>query len=264
MSNNPYSLEGKVALVTGAARGIGRAVGDAFVKAGADHVQYADILEEQLEEIEISDRRSTARLDVTSEENWQSVILSFIKTYGRIDVLINNAGVLIFNLLVDTTEEEFSKMLDVNVKGVFLGLRTTLPKMKEQGNGVVINTSSSNGMLPSNFVGAYSATKWAVRGLTRAAALEAGPNGIRVCSVHPGGVNTPMTNPAGASQDDVDKGYYFVASQRGCQPDEIAHGVTYLASDAAAYCNGTELQIDGGLTAGLYYPGLPGAPFSAS
>ena len=120
MSNNPYSLEGKVALVTGAARGIGRAVGDAFVKAGADHVQYADILEEQLEEIEISDRRSTARLDVTSEENWQSVILSFIKTYGRIDVLINNAGVLIFNLLVDTTEEEFSKMLDVNVKGVFL------------------------------------------------------------------------------------------------------------------------------------------------
>ena len=264
MLNDPYSLEGKVALVTGAARGIGRAIGDAFINAGATHVQYADILEGELSEIEVSDRRSAALLDVTKEENWQSVISSFIETHGRLDILINNAGVLIFNLLVDTTEAEFSKMLDVNVKGVFLGLRTALPRMKEQRHGVVINTSSANGILPSNFVGAYSATKWAVRGLTRAAALEAGPDGIRVCSVHPGGVNTPMTNPTGASQDYVDKGYYFVASQRGCQPDEIAHGVTYLASDAAAYCNGTELQIDGGLTAGLYYPGLPGAPYSAS
>jgi len=264
MANNPYSLDGKVALVTGAARGIGRAIGDAFISAGAAHVQYADILETELTEIETSAQRSTALLDVTQEANWQSVVSSFIDTHGRLDILVNNAGVLLFNLLVDTSEADFSKMLDVNVKGVFLGLRTALPIMKEQGHGVVINTSSSNGMLPSNFVGAYSATKWAVRGLTRAAALEAGPDGIRVCSVHPGGVNTPMTNPTGASQEDVDKSYYFVAAQRGCQPEEIAHGVTYLASDAGAYCNGTELQIDGGLTAGLYYPGLPGAPYSAS
>lgn len=261
---NPYSLDGKVALVTGAARGIGKAIGDAFINAGAKHVLYADILAEQLEDIDTDDRHSTAVLDVTSEESWQSAVSGFVETHGRIDVLVNNAGILVFNLLTDTTADEFSKLLDVNVKGVFLGLRTVLPVMKEQGAGVVINTSSSNGMLPSNFVGAYSATKWAVRGLTRAAALEAGPDGTRVCSIHPGGVNTPMTNPGGASKEDLDAGHFFVPLQRSCHPEEIAHGATYLASDAAAYCNGTELQIDGGLTAGLYYPGLPGAPYSAT
>ena len=146
MANNPYSLDGKVALVTGAARGIGRAIGDAFINAGAAHVQYADILETELTEIETSAQRSTALLDVTQEANWQSVVSSFIDTHGRLDILVNNAGVLLFNLLVDTSEADFSKMLDVNVKGVFLGLRTALPIMKEQGHGVVINTSSSNGM----------------------------------------------------------------------------------------------------------------------
>ena len=214
--------------------------------------------------MEAGPRRSTALLDVTKEENWEIVVTEFIEIHGRLDILINNAGILIFNLLVETSEADFSRMLDVNVKGVFLGLKTALPRMKEQGQGVVITSSSANGMLPSNFVGAYSATKWAVRGLTMAAAQEAGPDGLTVCSVHPGGVNTPMTNPSGASQEDIDKSYYFVPAQRGCLPEEIAHGVTYLASDAGAYCNGTELQIDGGLTSGLYYPGLPGAPYSVS
>ena len=259
--DNPYSLDGKVAMVTGAARGIGKAIGDAFINAGAQHVLYADILEDQLAEIETDDRHSTAVLDVTQEESWSAIVSGFVEQHGQLDILVNNAGILVFNLLVDTTPEEFRKLLDVNVHGVFLGLRTAVPIMTKQGSGVIINTSSSNGMLPSNFVGAYSASKWAVRGLTRAAALENGPNGIRVCSVHPGGVNTPMTNPGDASQEDLDKSFYFVAAQRGCKPEEIAHGVTYLASDAAAYCNGTELQIDGGLTAGLYYPGLPGAPY---
>lgn len=258
--NNPYTLAGKVALVTGAARGIGRAIGDAFIEAGAEHVVHADILEHQLAEITPTDKRSTLTLDVTREDNWQEVMASIIRTQGRLDILCNNAGILIFNLLVDTTADDFRKMLDVNVTGVFLGLRTAMPVMKEQGQGVIINTSSSNGFLPANSVGAYSATKFAVRGLTRAAALEGGPDGIRVCSVHPGGVNTPMTNPTGANQEDIDRGYTFVPSQRGCQAQEIAHGVTYLASDAAAYCNGAELAIDGGLTAGIYYRGLPGSP----
>jgi len=257
---NPYTLEGKVALVTGAARGIGRAIGDAFVSAGADHVVHADILEDQLAEIEVSGRRSTALLNVTEEEGWLATVASIVDQRGKLDVLVNNAGILVFNLLADTTADEFRRLLDVNVTGVFLGMKTALPVMKQQGHGVIINTSSASGLLPSNFVGAYSASKWAVRGLTRAAALEAGPDGTRVCSVHPGGVNTPMTNPGEASQEDVDQGYKFVPSQRGCSPEEIANGVTYLASDAAAYCNGTELAIDGGMTAGLYFRGLPGSP----
>ena len=222
---HPHSLNGKVALVTGGARGIGRAVGDAFIEAGALHVVYADILADRLAEMETSAERSTAVLDVTSEDDWQRTVAAVQETHGRLDVLVNNAGILVFNLLADTTADEFRRMMEINVTGVFLGIRTALPVMKGQGSGVIVNTSSSSGLLPNNFVGAYSASKWAVRGLTRAAALEAGPDGIRVCSIHPGGVNTPMTNPGEASQEDIDQSYQFVPLQRGCRPDEIANGV---------------------------------------
>jgi 3alpha(or 20beta)-hydroxysteroid dehydrogenase len=150
--------------------------------------------------------------------------------------------------------------MDVNVTGTFLGMQAVIPHMKAAGKGVIINTSSASGMMPSNFVSAYAASKFAVRGLSRAAALELGPHGVRVNTVHPGGVNTPMTNPGNAPQKEVDKGFGFVPMQRGCQPEEIARGVTYLASDAASYCNGTELVIDGGMTTGVYFPGLPGSP----
>jgi len=179
---------------------------------------------------------------------------------GRIDVLVNNAGVLNFGTLADTGADEFRSMLEVNVMGVFLGMQAVIPHMKARGQGSIVNTSSASGMLPSNFIGAYAASKYAVRGLTRAAALELGLHGIRVNSVHPGGVNTPMTNPLEQTQEELDRSYHFVPAQRGSQPSEIAHGVTYLASDAASYCNGTELVIDGGMTAGVYFPGLPGSP----
>ncbi len=258
--DNPYSLEGKTALVTGAARGIGRAIAERFVAAGARHVVCADVLDNLLAEIPTNASLSTRVMDVTDEGAWQQAVDAVVQAHGRLDILVNNAGVLVFGTLDETSPADFRRMLEINVTGTFLGIREGLRVMKTQRRGVIINTSSSSGMLPSNFVGAYAASKYAVRGLTRSAALEAGPHGIRVNSIHPGGVNTPMTNPFGQPQEEVDTGYKFVAAQRGCQPEEIAHGVTYLASDAAAYCNGTELVIDGGLTAGIYFPGLPGSP----
>ena len=257
---NPYSLDGKVAVVTGAARGIGLAIAQQFVASGAKHVVCADVLEDALNDIPTSDQLSTRVLDVTSEAAWRETLSAVKAEHGALDILVNNAGILVFGLLDETSPDDFRRLMEVNVTGVFLGMRAALPIMKAQKSGVIINTSSTSGVQPNNFVGAYAASKFAIRGLTRAAALENGPFGVRVNSIHPGGVNTPMTNPLQASQEDIDQGFKFVASQRGAQPAEMAYGVNFLASDAGAYCNGTELVMDGGQAAGVYFPGLPGSP----
>lgn len=257
--NHPHSLEGRIAIVTGAARGIGLAIANDFIKAGAKHVICADILKEELASIS-EPGLSTVELNVCEEKAWQVLMEKALSEHGGIDILVNNAGILSFGLIEDIKPNDFRRLMDVNVTGTFLGMQAVIPHMKAAGKGVIINTSSASGMMPSNFVSAYAASKFAVRGLSRAAALELGPHGVRVNTVHPGGVNTPMTNPGKAPQKDVDKGFGFVPMQRGCQPEEIARGVTYLASDAASYCNGTELVIDGGMTTGVYFPGLPGSP----
>lgn len=257
--NHPHSLEGRIAIVTGAARGIGLAIANDFIEAGAKHVICADILKEELASIS-GPGLSTVELNVCEENAWQVLIEKALSEHGGIDILVNNAGILSFGLVEDIKPNDFRRLMDVNVTGTFLGMQAVIPHMKAAGKGVIINTSSASGMMPSNFVSAYAASKFAVRGLSRAAALELGPHGVRVNTVHPGGVNTPMTNPGNAPQKEVDKGFGFVPMQRGCQPEEIARGVTYLASDAASYCNGTELVIDGGMTTGVYFPGLPGSP----
>ena len=257
---SPYALTGKVAVVTGAARGIGRAIAKAFVAADVQHVVCADILEDALAEIEQTAQLSTAVLDVTDEAAWRTVVDATLESQGHIDVLVNNAGILAYGTVADTSPADFRRVLDVNVIGVLLGMQAVIPHMKANGRGSIINTSSASGILPSNFVGAYVASKYAVRGLSRTAAMELGLHGIRVNSLHPGGVNTLMTNPMGQSREEVDKGYWFASLQRAAAPEEIAHGVTYLASDAASYCSGTELVIDGGMTTGLYFKGLPGSP----
>ncbi len=259
-ASSDFSLTGKVALVTGAARGIGRAIAEAFLAAHAQHVVSVDLLEDALAEIERGERRSTAVLDVTDEAGWQSLVATTLEKHGRIDVLVNNAGILVYGTLSDTDPVDFRRLLDVNVTGVFLGMRTVAPHMKARGSGAIINTSSCSGIVPSNFIGAYAASKFAVRGLTRAAALELGLHGIRVNSIHPGGVNTPMTNPMGDTQEEMDQRMQGVPLQRYSRPVEIARGVVFLASDAASYCAGTELQIDGGMTAGIYFDSLPGSP----
>ena len=253
-------LKGKVAIVTGAARGIGRAIADAFIEADIQHVVCADVLADTLAEIEQDERISTAVLDVTDEDGWRSLVESTIENQGRIDILVNNAGILAYGGLENTDLADFRRLLDVNVLGVFLGMRAVIPHMKANRRGVIINSSSSSGFLSSNFIGAYSASKFAVRGLTRSGALELGLHGIRVNSIHPGGVDTHMTNPMGEDIEELSKRMPWVPLQRYSHPRETARSVAFLASDLASYCNGAELQIDGGMTAGIYFPGMPGSP----
>ena len=258
--SNPYSLNGRTAIVTGAAQGIGKAIVEAFVEAGAGHVVAADIQEEPLQALAAEhDRVSAATLNVADQSGWRALVAQIVADQGGVDILVNNAGILVFGLLEDVQVEDFRRLLDVNVTGVLLGIQAVAKIMKGAGRGAIVNTSSVSGILPNNATGAYAASKFAVRGLTRSAAMELGPFGVRVNSVHPGGVNTPMTNPFNTTEEEFDSGYGFVPMQRGCRPGEIAQGVLYLASDAGSYCAGTELVIDGGMTSGLYFEGLPGS-----
>jgi len=255
-------LDGQTAIVTGAARGIGAAVAASLAAAGA-RVIATDVLEDDLHKTvaDIGERASATRLDVSDENGWQQVVDDALAQTGRIDVLVNNAGILAFATLDETDPELFRRLLEVNVTGSFLGLRAVVPAMKAAKFGAIVNMSSSSAILPHNATGAYAASKFAIRGMTRTAALELGPFGIRVNSVHPGGVNTPMTNPQNLSSEELLARFRFVPQQRGCEPEEIASAVLFLASSQGSYCNGTELVVDGGMTAGLYVPGIPGAPF---
>lgn len=256
-----YSLNGRVAIVTGAARGIGRAIVERFLAADAATVIAADVLETDLHEWTAAHERVVpVLLDVADEAGWQDLVADTVSRYGGVDILANNAGIFIMGLLEDMAAADFRRLLDVNVMGVFLGLRAVTPVMKRARRGVIVNTSSVSGISPNNSTGGYAATKFAVRGLTRSAALELGPFGVRVNSIHPGGVNTPMGNPLGVPRETYDQGQTFVPMQRSARPREIAAGVHFLASDAGSYCNGTELVIDGGMQTGHYLSMLPGSP----
>ena len=257
--SNPYALTDRIAIVTGAARGIGKAIVEAFLDADARHVVAVDILEEELGKLAGDERVTAAGLDVTDEDGWRELASATAASHDRIDVLVNNAGMLLFGLLEDTDPDAFRRLLDVNVVGPFLGMRSVFPYMKQGGRGVIVNISSVSGMYPNNFTGAYGASKFAVRGLSRTGAMEFGPQGIRVNSVHPGGVDTPMTNPFGLPREEIDTRYHnLVPMQRVCRPYEVARAVLYLASDAGSFCNGAELAVDGGMVAGQYLPGMPG------
>lgn len=258
---NATHLTNKVALVTGAARGIGRAICQALVDSGAT-VIATDILTEELNQMaqELGDKVTPMTHDVSDELQWQSIVSATLEKHQKIDILVNNAGILLFATLETTEPQQFRKLIDINITGTFLGLHSVIPCMKKAGSGAIVNISSASSILPNNGTGAYAASKYAVRGLTRIAALELGPFGIRVNSVHPGAVNTPMTNPQGLSSEELNPRYKFIPQQRGCQPEEVANMVNFLVSDQASYCNGTEMVVDGGLTAGQYYYGVPGAP----
>ena len=183
-----------------------------------------------------------------------------VEQFGRIDVLVNNAAVLMFGAITDLSKRDFERAVSINLVGMFVGIRTIAPRMIAQQRGSTVNISSVDGLCGVNALAAYVSSKWGVRGLTKAAALELGHQGVRVNSIHPGGVNTAMSNPSGAPLDEVNKHYTHVPLQRVGLPDEIARATLFLTSDEASYCNGAELAVDGGMAAGTYYPGLPGAP----
>lgn len=243
-------LAGKVALISGGARGMGAATARLFVAEGA-HVVIGDILPEVKETAEsIGEGAHAVTLDVTDEASWNDAVAQAEQRFGKLDVLVNNAGILMIKGIADTTEEDFRKVQDVNVLGVFLGIKAAAPAITRAGGGAIVNVSSVEGLGGNKWVIAYTASKFAVRGMSKAAALELARDGIRVNSVHPGGIDTPMVRAFAPKDEHVASVGKQVPMHRTGQPEEVAEGIAWLASDAASYVTGAELAIDGGATAG--------------
>ncbi|MFD0687605.1 SDR family NAD(P)-dependent oxidoreductase [Actinomadura fibrosa] len=238
-------LDGKVAIITGAARGQGAAEARLFVAHGA-RVVLTDLDKDGTAVAdELGDAAIFVPHDVSSAEDWAEVVRQALKAFGTIDILINNAGIYKPKPLANTDEANFDLHYRVNQRGVFLGMKAVLETMTAAGRGSIVNISSTAGMM--NFPGsfAYSMTKWASRGMSKVAAFELAPLGIRVNSVHPGVIDTPMLeeNPPGM----LDLFKAFIPMQRSGTPDEVAELVMFLASDRASYITGAEISIAGGV-----------------
>ena len=254
-------LRDKVAIVTGGAKGMGAATCRLFASEGAS-VVICDVAQEEGEALarDIGERAIFHRLDVTSEEQWHAVVDAALARRGRIDALVNIAGILHFMDVAQLATADFDRVMAVNVKGALLGIQAVGPIMIGAKRGAIVNISSIDGLRGSNGVAAYVASKWALRGLTKAAALEYGPHGVRVNSVHPGGIDTEMGNPLRLVGDDRNRDYEGVPLQRIGEPQEVAAATLFLCSDEASYIAGAELAVDGGWSSGHYHAGLPGAP----
>jgi 3alpha(or 20beta)-hydroxysteroid dehydrogenase len=250
-------LEGKVALISGGARGQGEAHARLFVAEGAG-VMLGDLLDEEGRKVAAS-LGAAARyehLDVTREEDWQRIVARTTSEFGRLDVLINNAGILRYGPIESTPVEEYRAVVEVNQVGSFLGLKSVIPAMRASGGGSIVNISSVAGLQGVGGVVSYASSKWAVRGMTKVAALELGDDNIRVNSLHPGMVDTPMV-----AQDDLESVDQNASLQRQplkrvAQPEEMSRMVLFLASDESAYCTGAEFIADGGSTAGRVHERL--------
>lgn len=244
-------LNGKIALITGAARGQGAAAARRFAEEGAK-VAIADILDEQGKELaaELGGAAIYQRLDVTSEEDWAAAVAETVTAFGGLNVLVNNAGIVHVKSIVDTTLAEYERVIRVNQIGTFLGMRAAIPALTAAGGGSIINVSSVEGLGGMAFLTAYTASKFAVRGMTKAAAMELGHLGIRVNSIHPGVIDTQMVrDAAGGAEVDMARVGKRVALRRCGQPEEIAQLQVFLASDESSYSTGAEFVADGGATA---------------
>lgn len=245
-------LDGKVAIVTGAARGQGAAAARLFVTEGAK-VVVGDVLDDIGKELadSLGDAALYRHLDVSSEDDWAAVVGEAVETLGGVDVLVNNAGILRFAALPDMPLADYMNIVNINQVGTFLGMRAVSRPMITAGRGgSIVNISSVEGLAGMPYLTAYTATKFAIRGMTKVAALELGPNGIRVNSVHPGMIETDMVKDAAGGHDvDLSPAAKRIPIRRMGQPDEIAEVVLFLASERSSYCTGGEFAADGGATA---------------
>ena len=242
-------LSGKVAIVTGGAQGQGAAIVRGFVAEGAK-VVIADIAagEGELLAKEVGEDAVFVRHDVTSESDWESTVATALDRFGRVDVLINNAGILHFSELTATTLEDYERVIRINQFGTFLGMRSVVAAMETAGGGSIVNTSSIEGLGGMPFLVAYTSSKFAIRGMTKAAAMELGPKGIRVNSVHPGMIDTGMTRVHGGDAA-MEWGGQRVALKRVGLPEDVVGMYLFLASDESGFCTGAEYVVDGGATA---------------
>ncbi|MEV6771699.1 glucose 1-dehydrogenase [Nocardia sp. NPDC051030] len=248
-------LDGKVAFVTGGARGMGAEHVRRFVAAGA-RVVFGDVLDEEGKALaaEIGDAAHFVHHDVTSESDWQAAVSETVARYGRLDILVNNAGILRFKPIVDMSLDEFNTIMAINVTGSWLGIKTVAPALIAAGGGSIVNVSSVEGFVGASGLAAYSASKFALRGLTKSAARELGHSGIRVNSIHPGAIATPMTaSVAGASGVDGNTFFSELPIPRWGQPVEVSEVALFLASDASSYCTGGEFVVDGGMLTSCGY-----------
>ena len=255
------AMTGRIAIITGGARGMGAATVRAFANAGAT-VIIADVLDTEGAALAAQVPGSEFHhLDVASEPAWEALVAAVLARHGRIDALVNNAAILMFKDIDSLTADDLDRILGINLKGPIFGMKHVGRAMKAAGRGAIVNISSVDGLRGANGLGGYALTKWGLRGITKTAAMEfGGHKGVRVNAIHPGGVNTVMGNPGGATGDALQKDYTMVPLQRIGEPEEVAAASLFLCSDAASYINGAELAVDGGWSAGVYHTMLPGGP----
>ncbi|MFD1716096.1 SDR family oxidoreductase [Amnibacterium flavum] len=241
-------LEGKVALISGAASGMGAAHARAIVREGG-RVAIADIADDAGEKLsaELGDTALYVRLNVTSAEDWATAVERTESHFGLLNVLVNNAGILNFAPLGQDAVEAWDRTIAINLTGPFLGLTAALPALKRARPSSVINISSAAGLRGIPAAHGYTASKFGLRGLTKSAALELADSGVRVNSVHPGGVRTPMLSAFGGGEGVVETSLL----KRLGEPEEISAMVVFLASDESSFSTGSEFVIDGGTSAGL-------------
>src|ERR1035437_5685417 len=238
-------VAGKVALISGGSRGMGASHARRLVQEGA-RVVIGDVLDDEGAEVarELGDSARYVHLDVTSYDQWPAAVRVATVEFGRLDVLVNNAGIHVASPIEDHPIDGWDSVIAVNLTGVFLGIRATVPALRAAGGGSIINVSSTAGLIGLQGVAAYSASKYGVRGLTKGAALDLGRYGIRVNSLHPGAIDTAMIAGMNLTQD-------HVALHRVGQSSEASNLVLYLASDESGFSTGSEFVVDGGETAGF-------------
>ena len=243
-------FENRTVIVTGGARGMGASHARGFIAEGAS-VVIADVVEQEGQSLadQLGDRAIFSRLDVTSEADWTATVTAAEKAFGPVSVLVNNAGIVHFAQIADTEPADWSRVIDINLTGAYLGIRALASSMRKAGGGAIVNISSGAGMSGAFGLGAYVASKWGVRGLTKTAALELARDHIRVNSIHPGATRTTM-----ASQPDVEAvmaaSVKNLAIPRIAEPEELTRLVLFVASDEASFSTGSEFIADGGALLG--------------
>jgi 3alpha(or 20beta)-hydroxysteroid dehydrogenase len=250
-------LDGKVAIVSGGARGMGEAHVRRFVDEGA-RVVFGDVLTEEGDKLaaEVGEACRFVRMDVTKPEDWAAAVDTAVDTYGKVDVLVNNAGVLKYGTIEEMTLDECRRILDVNLVGQWLGVKAVIEPMRAAGGGSIINVSSVEGYIGAAGMAAYAASKFGVRGLTKAAARELGKDRIRVNSIHPGAIHTAMTSDPeviAATADSAEAFFKSLPLARMGKPRDVTGIVVFLASDESGYCTGSEMLVDGGILTGAGY-----------